>query len=89
MNDALLIRREGNVLILSNNNVAARNALSPEFYAAVTTALADAAADASIGAVILTGEAGISVLVAICASWPSAASCPWSSAAKSWKACTT
>ena len=58
MNDALLIRREGNVLILSNNNVAARNALSPEFYAAVTTALADAAADASIGAVILTGEGG-------------------------------
>lgn len=58
MNDALLIRREGNVLILSNNNVAARNALSPEFYAAVTAALADAAADASIGAVILTGEGG-------------------------------
>ena len=86
MNDALLIRREGNVLILFNNNVAARNALSPEFYAAVTTALADAAADASIGAVILTG---ISVPVAICASWPSAANCPWSSAAKSWKACTT
>lgn len=58
MSQALLVRREGHVLILSNNNVAARNALSPEFYAAVTTALADAAADASIGAVILTGEGG-------------------------------
>lgn len=58
MSQALLVRREGHVLILSNNNVAARNALSPEFYAAVTTALADAAADASIGVVILTGEGG-------------------------------
>ena len=58
MTQALLIRREGCVLILSNNNVAARNALSPEFYAAVTAALADAAADASIGAVVLTGEGG-------------------------------
>ncbi|WP_312569727.1 oxepin-CoA hydrolase, alternative type [Comamonas sp.] len=58
MTQALLIRREGGVLILSNNNVAARNALSPEFYAAVVSALADAAADASIGAVVLTGEGG-------------------------------
>ncbi len=58
MTQALLIRREGGVLILSNNNVAARNALSPEFYAAVVSALADAAADASIGTVVLTGEGG-------------------------------
>ena len=58
MNEPLLIRHEGEVLILSNNNVAARNALSPEFYAAVTTALAQAAGDSSIGAVILTGEGG-------------------------------
>lgn len=56
--EPLLVRREGAVLILSNNNVAARNALSPEFYAAVTTALAQAAADEHIGAVILTGEGG-------------------------------
>lgn len=54
----LLMRREEGVLILSNNNVAARNALSPEFYAAVTQALQQAAADHSIGAVILTGEGG-------------------------------
>ena len=56
--EPLLVRREGAVLILSNNNVAARNVLSPEFYAAVTTALAQAAADEHIGAVILTGEGG-------------------------------
>lgn len=56
MNNPLLIRREAEVLILSNNNVAARNALSPEFYAAVTTALVQAAEDSSIGAIILTGE---------------------------------
>lgn len=58
MTEPLLMRREGEVLILSNNNVAARNALSPEFYAAVTTALAHAAQDRSIGAVVLTGEGG-------------------------------
>ncbi len=58
MNNPLLIRREAEVLILSNNNVAARNALSPEFYAAVTTALVQAAEDSSIGAIILTGEGG-------------------------------
>jgi hypothetical protein len=31
----LLQRREGAVLVLSNNNPAARNALSPAFYAAL------------------------------------------------------
>ena len=36
----LLQRREGAVLVLSNNNPAARNALSPAFYAALTEALA-------------------------------------------------
>lgn len=54
----LLVRREEGVLILSNNNVAARNALSPEFYAAVTTALAQASQDPSVGAIVLTGEGG-------------------------------
>lgn len=58
MTAPLLIHREAGVLILSNNNVAARNALSPEFYAAVTTALQQAAADSSVGAIILTGEGG-------------------------------
>ena len=58
MTHALLTRREGAVLVLSNNNVAARNALSFEFYAAVTDALRDAASDPSVGAIVLTGEGG-------------------------------
>lgn len=58
MTHALLTRREGAVLVLSNNNVAARNALSFEFYAAVTDALRDAASDSSVGAIVLTGEGG-------------------------------
>ena len=58
MSTPLLICREGEVLILSNNNVAARNALSPEFYEALTRALAQAAQDPTVGAIILTGEGG-------------------------------
>ena len=58
MQAPLLTRREGSVLVLSNNNVAARNALSPEFYAAVTAALQNAAADPTVGAIVLTGEGG-------------------------------
>lgn len=55
MTAPLLKRREGAVLVLVNNNPAARNALSPEFYTAATQALADAEADATIGAIVLTG----------------------------------
>ena len=58
MSHVLLIRREGAVLVLSNNNMAARNALSFEFYTAVTDALREAAIDPSIGAIVLTGEGG-------------------------------
>ena len=58
MNQALLVRREGAVLVLSNNNVAARNALSPEFYAGVQQALQQAAGDRALGAIVLTGEGG-------------------------------
>ena len=58
MDAPLLTRREGSVLILSNNNVAARNALSPEFYAALTAALREAATDPAVGAIVLTGEGG-------------------------------
>ena len=58
MSAPLLTRRDGAVLVLSNNNVAARNALSPEFYAALTTALREAAADPGVGAIVLTGEGG-------------------------------
>ena len=54
---ALLTRREGAVLVLVNNNPAARNALSSEFYLAATQALAEAEAEAdpTVGAVVLTG----------------------------------
>ena len=54
----LLQRREGAVLVLSNNNTAARNALSPAFYAALTEALAAAQQDPAVGAIVLTGEGG-------------------------------
>ncbi|MBS0465815.1 MAG: enoyl-CoA hydratase/isomerase family protein, partial [Proteobacteria bacterium] len=55
---ALITRREGAVLILTNNNPAARNALSPEFYAGLTAALHAAAGDPTVGAIVLTGEGG-------------------------------
>ena len=55
---ALLARREGGVLVLSNNNEAARNALTPEFYLGLTEALKAAATDSSVGAIVLTGEGG-------------------------------
>ncbi len=74
MNEVLLQRREGAVLVLSNNNPAARNALSPAFYAALTEALAQAEADPTVGAIVR---------------WPSGVSCRWKNAAPSWKACTT
>ncbi|GAA6121022.1 oxepin-CoA hydrolase, alternative type [Acidovorax sp. FG27] len=58
MDAPMLVRREGAVLVLSNNDPATRNALSPEFYTALAQALADAASDATVGAVVLTGEGG-------------------------------
>jgi len=75
MSPVLVSHREGPVLVLSNNNVAARNALSFEFYTAVTEALHAAAQDPSVGAIVLTGEGGTFALAAICANWPSGASC--------------
>lgn len=56
--DALLTRRDGAVLVLFNNNGAARNALTVEFYQGVKAGLQAAAADPSVGAVVLTGEGG-------------------------------
>ena len=55
---ALITRREGAVLILSNNNPAARNALTPGFYNGLAAALGAAACDPTVGAVVLTGEGG-------------------------------
>lgn len=56
--DALLTRRDGAVLVLSNNNPPARNALTPGFYTGLTQALHAAGGDASVGAIVLTGEGG-------------------------------
>lgn len=58
MEQPLLMHREGAVLILTNNNPLARNALSPAFYTALQQALRDAADDPSTGAIVLTGEGG-------------------------------
>ena len=55
---ALITRREGAVLILSNNNPAARNALTPGFYTGLTAALHAAAGDPTVGAIVVTGEGG-------------------------------
>ncbi|MBV8619559.1 MAG: enoyl-CoA hydratase [Curvibacter sp.] len=55
----LLQQREGAVLVLTHNNPSVRNALSPEFYAALNAALQQAAADDSVGAVVLTGAEGM------------------------------
>ncbi|NNA92902.1 oxepin-CoA hydrolase, alternative type [Pseudomonas gessardii] len=58
MREPILVHREGAVLVLSNNNPGARNALTPEFYGALPQALARAEADPAIGAVVLTGVDG-------------------------------
>ncbi len=54
----LLTRRDGAVLVLTNHNPRARNALSPGFYAALTAALQAAAEDRTVGAIVLTGAGG-------------------------------
>lgn len=58
MSEPILVHREGAVQVLSNNNPAARNALTPELYAALPQALAQAEADPAIGAIVLTGVGG-------------------------------
>jgi enoyl-CoA hydratase/carnithine racemase len=55
MSEAVLVRREGRVLVLVNNNPAARNAIAPGFYEGLAAGLAQAEADPGIGAVVLTG----------------------------------
>lgn len=54
----LLSRREGQILVLTNNNPTARNALTPAFFAALPEALADAEAKVDIAAIVLTGAGG-------------------------------
>jgi enoyl-CoA hydratase/carnithine racemase len=58
MSEALMVRTEGAVRILVNSNPAARNALRPELYDALSAALLDAARDPEIGAIVLVGDGG-------------------------------
>lgn len=58
MNDAVICHQQGRVRVLVNNNPKARNALSPEFYQGLKQALADAAGDPGVGALVLTGANG-------------------------------
>jgi 2-(1,2-epoxy-1,2-dihydrophenyl)acetyl-CoA isomerase len=51
----LLIRREGRVLILTLNRPERLNALTPELHHALHAAVLDAAHDATVGALVLTG----------------------------------
>lgn len=55
---AMIVRREGGVLQLINNNPTARNALTTDYYAALTAALDTAATDPDVGCLMLTGAAG-------------------------------
>lgn len=51
----LVIERDGRVMILTLNRPAQLNALNPELHRLLHTAVIDAAHDAGIGAVVLTG----------------------------------
>jgi enoyl-CoA hydratase/carnithine racemase len=54
----ILSHRDGAVQVLSFNNPAARNALTPELYAALPAALEAAQRDLGVGAIVLTGVGG-------------------------------
>lgn len=58
MSDSLIVRRNGPVLHLINNNPAARNALSVDYCQGLVAALEGASADASVAAVVLSGAQG-------------------------------
>ena len=51
----VLISQQGAVRILTNSNPGARNAITPTLYAELSAALADAADDPEVGAVVFTG----------------------------------
>lgn len=55
---AVVRRRDGAVLVLVNNDPDTRNATSPEMYAGLAAGLAEAAADPTVGAVVVTGAGG-------------------------------
>jgi len=52
----LLEERRGRVLLLTISNPTVRNAMSPDLYRAASPVFRKAAADAGIGAIVLTGE---------------------------------
>ncbi len=54
----LLVSRQGSTLVLTLSDPAARNALSPEIYAAGTEAIGLAEGDPQVRAIVLTGAAG-------------------------------
>jgi len=58
MSESLIAHTEGSVLILTNNNPAARNALSPAYFEALCKNLAKAELSREISAVVLTGAEG-------------------------------
>ena len=59
MTNPVLSRREGAVLVLTLNRADKKNALTGAMYEALTAGLAEANADASIGATLLLGQPGI------------------------------
>jgi 2-(1,2-epoxy-1,2-dihydrophenyl)acetyl-CoA isomerase len=56
--EVLLRTYDSGVLVLTFNRPERRNALSPELYEQLRTALEDAAVDTTVGAVVLTGAGG-------------------------------
>ena len=52
----LLVRREGPVLVLTISNPALRNAMHPAMYRTGATAVAEAAFDPAVRAIVITGE---------------------------------
>ena len=58
MTDLVLSRRDGGVLCLTLNRPEKKNALTGEMYDALRAGLAEASADESVAAVLLTGEGG-------------------------------
>lgn len=56
--EVLLKSNDGGVLVLTLNRPERRNAMSPELYEQLRAALEEAAVDAGVGAVVLTGAGG-------------------------------
>lgn len=71
MQEQLLSERRDGVLFLTFSNPAAKNALGPALYDAVSEALAQAAGDNAVHCVILGGAGGVFSAGATCSGcWP-------------------